>query len=71
MSGKQRVDGAEAYLLHTYPYSETSLILDIFSCDHGRVSVLARGARRPRSAMRGVLLGFQPLELGWFGGGEV
>lgn len=71
MSGKQRIDGAEAYLLHTYPYSETSLILDIFSCDHGRVSVLARGARRPRSAMRGVLIGFQPLELGWFGGGEV
>ena len=71
MSGKQRVDGAEAYLLHAYPYSETSLILDVFSRDHGRVSILARGARRPRSALRGVLIGFQPLELGWFGGGEV
>ena len=71
MSGKQRVDGAEAYLLHAYPYSETSLILDVFARDHGRVSILARGARRPRSALRGVLIGFQPLELGWFGGGEV
>ena len=71
MSGKQRVDGAEAYLLHAYPYSETSLILDVFARDHGRVSMLARGARRPRSALRGVLIGFQPLELGWFGGGEV
>ena len=71
MSGKQRVDGAEAYLLHAYPYSETSLILDVFARDHGRLSILARGARRPRSAMRGVLIGFQPLELGWFGGGEV
>lgn len=71
MSGKQRIDDAEAYLLHTYPYSETSLILDVFARDYGRVSILARGARRPRSALRGVLIGFQPLELGWFGGGEV
>jgi DNA repair protein RecO (recombination protein O) len=71
MSGKQRIDGAEAYLLHTYPYSETSLILDVFARDHGRISILARGARRPRSALRGVLIGFQPLELGWFGAGEV
>jgi DNA repair protein RecO (recombination protein O) len=71
MSGKQRIDGAEAYLLHAYPYSETSLILDVFARDFGRLSILARGARRPRSALRGVLIGFQPLELGWFGGGEV
>lgn len=72
MSGqRQRVDGAQAYLLHAYPYSETSLILDVFTREHGRLPLLARGARRPRSALRGVLLGFQPLELGWFGSGEV
>ena len=71
MSSKQRIDGVQGYLLHTYPYSETSLILDVFSRDHGRLPLLARGARRPRSARRGVLLGFQRLELGWFGGGEV
>lgn len=70
-AGKQRVDGAPAYLLHAYPYSETSLILEVFARDHGRLALLARGARRPRSALRGVLLSFQPLELGWFGGGEV
>lgn len=68
---RQRVDGAAAFLLHAHPYSETSLILDVFTRDHGRVAMLARGARRPRSALRGVLLAFQPLELGWFGGGEV
>lgn len=68
---RQRVDGATAFLLHAYPYSETSLILEVFARDHGRLAVLARGARRPRSALRGVLLAFQPLELGWFGGGEV
>jgi DNA repair protein RecO (recombination protein O) len=68
---KQRIDGAAAFLLHAHPYSETSLVLDVFARDHGRLAILARGARRPRSALRGVLLGFQPLELGWFGGGEV
>jgi DNA repair protein RecO (recombination protein O) len=71
MSGKQRIDGQRAYVLHTYPYSETSLIVDVFSRDHGRLPLLARGARRPRSALRGLLMAFQPLELGWFGGGEV
>jgi DNA repair protein RecO (recombination protein O) len=68
---RQRIDGAAAFLLHAHPYSETSLVLDVFARDHGRLAVLARGARRPRSALRGVLLAFQPLELGWFGGGEV
>jgi DNA repair protein RecO (recombination protein O) len=70
VSGK-RVDGQAAYVLHLHPYSETSLVVDVFTRDHGRVPLLARGARRPRSAMRGLLMSFQPLELGWFGGGEV
>ena len=68
---RQRIDGAAAFLLHAHPYSETSLVLDVFARQHGRLALLARGARRPRSALRGVLMSFQPLELGWFGGGEV
>lgn len=71
MSRHQRIDGAAAFLLHSYAFSETSLVLETFVREHGRVAMLARGARRPRSAMRGVLHGFQPLELSWFGGGEV
>ncbi len=67
----KRVDGQAAYVLHLHPFSETSLVVDVFTRDHGRVPLLARGARRPRSAMRGMLMSFQPLELGWFGGGEV
>ena len=67
----KRVDGQAAYVLHLHPYSETSLVVDVFTRDHGRLPLLARGARRPRSAMRGMLMSFQPLELGWFGGGEV
>lgn len=71
MTGRQRLDGQLAYVLHAYAYSETSLILDAFTRDHGRLPLLARGARRPRAALRGVLQAFQPLELGWFGAGEV
>lgn len=66
-----KVDGQPAYVLHTYPFRETSLIVEVFTRDYGRLALLARGARRPRSAMRGLLLGFQPLELGWSGKGEV
>jgi len=70
-SGKGRVDGQPAYVLHTYPFKETSLIVEAFSRDHGRIPLVARGARRPRSAMRGLLMAFQPLEMGWFGQGEM
>ncbi len=58
-------------MLHAYPFRETSLIVEVFSRDFGRVALLARGARRPRSALRGLLLSFQPLELTWAGKGEV
>jgi DNA repair protein RecO (recombination protein O) len=58
---KKRVDHEPGYVLHTYPYKETSLIVEVFTRRLGRVALLARGARRPRSAMRGVLLSFHPL----------
>src|SRR6478736_1442359 len=64
---KKRADHEPGYVLHTYPYKETSLIVETFTRRHGRVALLARGARRPRSAMRGVLLAFHPLRLGWSG----
>ena len=62
---KRRADHQPAYVLHTYPYKETSVIVEAFTRAFGRVALLARGARRPRSAMRGVLLSFHPLRLGW------
>ena len=68
---KRRADHEPGYVLHTYPYKETSLIVEAFTLRHGRVSLLARGARRPRSAMRGVLLAFHPLAFGWSGAGEL
>ena len=68
---RSKVDGQPAYVLHSYPFRETSLIAEVFSRDFGRVALLARGARRPRSVLRGQLLAFQPLELSWSGKGDV
>src|SRR5439155_1259775 len=62
---KRRAEHEAGYVLHTYPYKETSLIVEAFTRRFGRVAMLARGARRPRSAMRGVLLSFHPLRLSW------
>ncbi|MEN9543489.1 MAG: repair protein RecO [Pseudomonadota bacterium] len=52
-----------AYLLHRYDWSESSLILDLFTRDEGRVVVAAKGAKRPSSQWRGVLLPFQRLQV--------
>jgi len=71
MAERARQESREAFVLHTYPYRETSLLVDVFARGFGRVSMVARAARSPRSALRGVLLAFQPLALSWFGKGEV
>lgn len=68
---KRRADNEAGYVLHTYPYKETSLIAEVFTRRFGRVALLARGARRPRSAMRGVLLSFHPLRLTWSASAEL
>ncbi|WP_322009832.1 DNA repair protein RecO [Paraburkholderia sp. J12] len=66
-----RVAEQPAFVLHSYPYRETSLIIDVLSRDHGRIALVAKGAKRPHSALRGVLQTFQPLTLSWTGKGEV
>ncbi len=71
MNLRSKVDGQPAYVLHTYPFRETSLIVEVFTRDFGRMALLARGARRPRAAIRGLMMGFQPLEIAWAGKGEV
>jgi DNA repair protein RecO (recombination protein O) len=68
---KRRADLEPSFVLHAYPYKETSLIVEVFSRRFGRVGLLARGARRPRSAMRGVLLAFHPLRLTWSASAEL
>ena len=71
MSARQRIDQQPGFVLHSYPYRETSLIVEVFSRDHGRIGLVAKGARRPMSQLRGVLMAFQPLLIDWSGGGEM
>ena len=60
-----------AYVLHTYEFKETSLVAELFTKEHGRVATVAKGARRPRSAMRGQLQSFQMLSATWSGKNEL
>ncbi|HDL7824197.1 TPA: DNA repair protein RecO [Yersinia enterocolitica] len=66
MEGWQR-----AFVLHGRPYSETSLMLDLFTEGEGRMRVLAKGARGRRSNLKGCLQPFTPLLVRWTGRGEV
>jgi DNA repair protein RecO (recombination protein O) len=66
-----RVTGEPAYILHHRDYSETSQVLDVFTPRHGRLGLLAKGARRPSSPWRGLLKPFHPLLIGWTGRGEL
>ena len=68
---KRRAEQEPGFVLHAYPYKETSLIVEAFTRRYGRVGLLARGARRPRSMMRGVLLAFHPLHLSWSASAEL
>ena len=66
MEGWQR-----AFVLHSRPLSETSLLLDLFSEESGRVRLIAKGARSKRSNLKGALQPFTPLLVRWGGRGEV
>jgi DNA repair protein RecO (recombination protein O) len=67
----QAHDDEPAFVLHAYPYRETSLIVEALTPGSGRVAMVARGAKRPRSETRGLLQAFQPLVLSWAGAGEL
>lgn len=66
MDGWQR-----AFVLHTRPYSETSLLLDFFTENEGRIRLLAKGARSRRSNLKGCLQPFTPLLIRCGGKGEM
>lgn len=66
-----RVTDEPAYILHHYDWSESSLILEVWSRHHGRLALVAKGAKKPTSQFRPVLLPLQPLRLNWGGDAEV
>ena len=67
----QKQSDQPVYVLHTQPFKETSLLVELFSKQHGRIAAVAKGARRPRSAMRGMLQSFQLLDGTWSGKNEL
>jgi DNA repair protein RecO (recombination protein O) len=71
MSTDARINNEPGFVLHTYPFKETSVVAEVFTRGHGRVALIARGARRPASALRGLMQPFTPLLLSWFGKAEL
>ena len=71
MSSDARINNEPGFILHTYPFKETSVVAEVFTRSHGRVALIARGARRPASALRGLMQPFTPLLLSWFGKAEL
>jgi len=71
MSSQAKASLEPAYVLHGRAYRESSLLLEIFSRQHGRVGLVARGARGAKSRWRNVLQPFRPLLLSWNLRGEL
>lgn len=71
MGTNRRVTLEPAYVLHRRPFGNTSLLLEMFTAEHGRVGAVARGARSPRARRRGVLQAFRPLLVSWSGRSEL
>lgn len=68
---RTRVALEPAYLLNRRSYQDSSLLLEAYTRSHGRVGLVARGARGPKSKLRGLLQTFSPLLLSWSSAGEL
>lgn len=66
-----RIELEHAFVLHTRLYRETSLLVDAFTEFDGRVTFIAKGARRAKSAHKGLLQPFVPLMVSYLGKGEL
>ena len=66
-----RISDEPAFVLHRYDWSESSLILEVFTRHHGRIALVAKGAKRPSSSFRPILLPLQPLHVAFGGDAEI
>lgn len=66
-----REESQAVYVLHTRPYRETSLLVECFSRQHGRISLVAKGIRQAKSKRAGLLQPFVPLLVSWVGKSEL
>ena len=68
---KKSNDLQKAFVLHARAYHETSVLVDLITQRLGRVCVIAKGVRTPKSSWRGLLQPFVPLFVSWSGRGEL
>lgn len=61
----------QAFVLHSRPYRNTSLIIDVMTREHGRLGLVAKGARRGNTALAGKLLPYTLLFIEWGGQSEL
>ena len=66
----QRVEHAATFVLHQHPWGERGRIFELFTREHGRLSVFAQGVRGPQARLSGVMQPFVPLLVSWAGRGE-
>jgi len=71
MATAKRISDEPAFVVHRYDWSESSLILEVFTRHHGRVALVAKGAKRPSSNFRPVLLPLQLLHVAFGGEAEI
>ncbi len=71
MTATSRIQLAPGYVLHQRPYRESSALIEVFSESYGRVGLVARGVRSPKSRQRGDLQPFRPLRLSWIARSEL
>ncbi len=67
----KRIADEPAFVLHRYDWSESSLILEVFTRHHGRIALVAKGAKKPSSNFRPILLPLQPLHVAFGGDAEI
>ncbi|HJL80003.1 MAG: DNA repair protein RecO [Gammaproteobacteria bacterium] len=67
MPSRSIIENEPVFIIHQRPYSETSQILNLFSKNYGRVDVIAKGSKRPKSKFRSFIQPFMPLSASWSG----
>lgn len=71
INGSHRIELEPAFILHRWPYRNTSLIVEFFTEKYGRFAAVARSARGPQSRYKGILMPFTPMLVSWSGKHEL